>query len=302
MQRSTESGWVMLGDSVKGASHGISGLPNQDAIEMQAGEGGLLPLVLCISDGHGSAKCFRSNIGSHAATFVGTRATHQLIADLTTASLSELKRAAQSQLPREIVKCWRALVADHILKNPFTEEELQILGRTSSPQSRQELDGHKEFFLAYGATLIVVAVLERCAIYLQLGDGDVLVLSASGRLEAPVPIDAELIANETTSLCMPKATSQFRAHFQVFENDPPALIIAATDGYANSFASTSDFHQSGPDLLRLLRRDGAAAVETALPNWLNGYSSEGSGDDVTLGLIWQQVPSPTLTNCEVPHE
>ncbi|MFM7713741.1 MAG: protein phosphatase 2C domain-containing protein, partial [Microcystis sp.] len=56
--------WRCIGESVKGASHVRSGLPNQDAIRWFPESGIGLPLILAVSDGHGSAKSFRSDRGS----------------------------------------------------------------------------------------------------------------------------------------------------------------------------------------------------------------------------------------------
>ena len=59
--------WRVMGETVPGASHLRAGIPNQDAI-MQVRESGRgLPLVVSISDGHGSNKCFRSDRGSRFA-------------------------------------------------------------------------------------------------------------------------------------------------------------------------------------------------------------------------------------------
>ena len=69
----------------------------------------------------------------------------------------------------------------------------------------------------------------------------------------------------------------------------PALIMVSTDGYSNAFASTQGLHQSGTALLRILERSGLETVRDSLPTWLNASSRDGSGDDVSLGIIWRPL-------------
>lgn len=130
-------------------------------------------------------------------------------------------------------------------------------------------------------------------IYLQLGDGAILTVARGGIVDSPIADDPELIANETTSLCMPKAPALFRCRFQPRNPDGPVLIVVCTDGYSNAFASTDGFLQAGSDLLRLLERDGIGSLSASLPGWLQSASREGSGDDVSLGLLW--LPTPRAT-------
>ena len=65
----------------------------------------------------------------------------------------------------------------------------------------------------------------------------------------------------------------------------PALVLAATDGYANSFADDAGFLQVGSDLLAMIRADGLELVSGELARWLSEVSELGSGDDVTVGTI-----------------
>jgi serine/threonine protein phosphatase PrpC len=56
-----------MGETVPGASHLRAGVPNQDAILQVRESGRGLPVVVSVSDGHGSNKCFRSDRGSRFA-------------------------------------------------------------------------------------------------------------------------------------------------------------------------------------------------------------------------------------------
>nr|ALS90004.1 protein phosphatase 2C [uncultured bacterium] len=140
-------------------------------------------------------------------------------------------------------------------------------------------------FRAYGATILTVLVTETFIFYLQLGDGDILLVTDAGQVERPLPKDERLFANETTSLSSENAWPDFRFGFQILEDAPPALILISTDGYANSFISEEAFLKVGTDILKLIRSDGLDEVDRNLETWLAEASHAGSGDDTTLAII-----------------
>ena len=66
----------------------------------------------------------------------------------------------------------------------------------------------------------------------------------------------------------------------------PALLLAATDGYANSFQDDGGFLKVGADLLDILNAAGATYLHTHLADWLTEASQAGSGDDITVGVLY----------------
>jgi len=264
--------WSALGGSVRGASHLRNGLPNQDAREFHDES----PWLLALADGHGSARSFRSDSGAKFAVELANALGPNFPTD---GNPSTVKQWVEHDLPRELVRQWCARVDVGIESEPFSDEQRQILGLKTDNEPRARL--------AYGATLLLVVATDSFIFYLQLGDGDILTVSASGKVTRPLPKDERLIANETTSLCMDKAWNEVRTGFQVIANDPPALILAATDGYANAFRDEASFQQVGTDLLRLLREEGPEFIKDNLENWLNETSDVGSGDDITVGLLYR---------------
>ncbi|MDQ3699739.1 MAG: protein phosphatase 2C domain-containing protein, partial [Chloroflexota bacterium] len=72
--------WRVVGTSVRGASHRRHGLPNQDALRWWPESGLGPPLVLAVADGHGSAKCFRSDVGSRLAVAAAVEVGAALLA------------------------------------------------------------------------------------------------------------------------------------------------------------------------------------------------------------------------------
>ena len=269
--------WRTLKASVRGAAHYRTGLPNQDAVRV-ARFNNDLPLIVAVADGHGSAKCFRSQRGARLAVIVAQQVCAQLF---RLDSLSQIKRWAEEELPKGLVRCWRERVDRLIARQPFTPEELEPLDAAS----RRQVETYPP--LAYGSTLLTVVVAPGFILYLQLGDGDLLTVSAAGEVERPIPKDPRLIANETTSLCSAQAWNEMQVRFQTLAGAPPALILAATDGYANSYRDEAGFQQVARDVWAMLRDDGDAAVKPHLQDWLNEASQHGSGDDITVGIVWR---------------
>ena len=230
-------------------------------------------MVLAVADGHGSARYPRSHAGANIAVEIATRLIDDFLKSQADAgNLSLIKDATEDWLPRTLVRNWTEAVADHLKADPLSQDEYASVGLA---------DG----LVAYGATLLAAAVTERFALYLQLGDGDILTVSDSGVVSRPLSKDDRLLGNETTSLCAPEAWRDFRVSFQLLRQSHPALILLSTDGYPNSFRDESGFLQVGSDLLNMIREHGLTKVNDSLGGWLSDSTHAGSGDDVTLGII-----------------
>jgi serine/threonine protein phosphatase PrpC len=276
------STWRVFGATVRGAAHLRTQLPNQDALcwvpETATGP----PLVLAVADGHGSARCFRSDRGARLAIATAAQVLREDFFRVEAANLSAIKRLAEERLPQRLVHQWRQAVHEDLRHQPFTELEwARLLDKEGSP-GRTAVEANP--WLAYGTTLLTTLVTEAFLLYVQLGDGDLLTVAEDGSVARPFPRDRRLLANETTSLCSPDAWREFRVRFHVL-SQPPALIVLATDGYANSFSSEAGFLQVGTDLLALLRAEGPDKIRDSLTEWLTEASQTGSGDDITLGIL-----------------
>ncbi len=301
--------WEVFECTVKGASHVRAGLPNQDAIVKQTSvsETGSTA-ILAVSDGHGNKKSFRSDQGSRLAVQVMMELLQEFDKHLGgLPNLSIIAGTAGLDLPRKIVQRWQEAVKEHQTANPWTEEEKERL--EAADQQVSEQDCH----LIYGATLLGVLATSRFILYLQLGDGDILVVSDSGEVTRPLPPDDRQFANETLSLCSPGASggkrlpssgsagawTEFRVRIQPLETSSPALILVSTDGYANSFRSEADFLKVGSDLRKMIQEEGIGYVRDNLKEWLSEASKHCSGDDVTLGLIYRaDIARPEDTNSD----
>ena len=273
--------WQTIKASVRGASHCRSGLPNQDAVRVTRCRDDR-GLCLALADGHGSAKSFRSQRGARLAVIVAQQVCGQLF---NLDNPSQIKRWAEDRMPHELVRRWREHVDKLLLRQPFTPQELASLDAVS----RRQVEAQP--YLAYGSTLLAAVVAPAFILYLQLGDGDILTVSTQGNIERPMPRDDRLIANETTSLCSDKAWNEVRISFQTLAGAPPALILVSSDGYANSYRDEASFQQVAQDMWAMLQGEGEAAVKPHLHEWLNDASQQGSGDDISVGLIWRPVHS-----------
>jgi hypothetical protein len=279
--------WRIVGRSVRGAAHERAGTPNQDAIHWLPEAGAGLPLILALADGHGSAKSFRSETGARLAVETAAGVVRDFLR-AQTESLSATKRAAEEWLPGALVRGWREAVAAHLAAHPLSTDELKPPRepRPATAANAQTAPSKSSSSLVvYGTTLLLAAVTESYILYLQLGDGEILNVSAGGEVTKPLPEDARLFANETTSLCTPDAWRDFRVSFQVVSHAPPSLILLSTDGYPNSFLDAPGFLKVGSDILAAIRTKGLDSVNDNLGTWLTESTRAGSGDDATLGLI-----------------
>jgi hypothetical protein len=176
-------------------------------------------------------------------------------------------------------------VRRHRQRQPFTQTELGRLEELRGAGAR--VAALADPLPAYGATLLLAAVTESYALFLQLGDGDILVVSQAGEVTTPIPKDPRLLGNETTSLCAKDAWRDFQVEFGAMNGGGTALIMLSTDGYANSFLDEASFCRVGPDLLARLRQNGSARTRRQLNGWLAESSSRGSGDDITLAILYR---------------
>lgn len=276
--------WQVTGGSIQGFSHIRSGLPNQDSIEWSQGTESGLPLILAVSDGHGSAQSFRSSRGSRLAVDVTIRLLQDLLINqIDQWILSGVKQMAEERLPKDLERAWKEAVEADVAIDPFTDQELARLEEQKGVAARRKVTADSA--MAYGATLLSVLVTDAFILYLQLGDGDILTVSEMGATSRPLPRDERLIANETTSLCLHEAWKEFVVRVVPMAVQPPTLILLSTDGYANSYADDTKFTKIGPDYLELIRSRGLDAVREELTAILSDVSQQASGDDITLGII-----------------
>ena len=267
--------WQVVSATVPGAVHKRNDASNQDALRWWSAEEEKALAVLCVSDGHGGREYRRSDIGARCAVkqaqaLLVNEVIPQVLDGSNLTDLALFKRHLIQQLPKLLVSRWRESIYEHATDNPVQEDERPAQSET--PVER-----------LYGATVLAALLAPEFHLYIQLGDGDILTISADGEItRPPFEVDSHLFANHTTSLCSKEAWRFVRIHFQPIVERPPVFVMLATDGYANSFAEDADFKQVAKDLYAAIQQDGPSAVAGHLPDWLEATSKGGSGDDISV--------------------
>lgn len=275
----------VLAASVRGPTHRRDGLPNQDAMGWW-GPDGRGRVVAAVADGHGSPKSFRSQVGAQLAVAVGVSVGRMLV----TPGTEKLgpRPSDFAAMAADIVGRWTAAVDSHLETVPFRDAELAGVEEHEGRPAREAVT--LDPVLAYGATLLLTVVLEPVAIFLQLGDGDMLAVAPSGHTTRPMPVDSRLFGNETTSLCMREAEHQFRCCTRSLANGEVALLLLATDGLGNAYPDEAALAQVGADLLERISEDGSDTVSGELEPYLTEAANH-SGDDTTLVVVWLGAPN-----------
>jgi hypothetical protein len=279
--------WTALSASVRGASHEKNGQSNQDAVRLKNPSGRDETLLVAIADGHGSTRSFRSHQGSAMAAECALKELTKFIRHLDGAPLSKVRNWARTRWPRALIAAWKATVRADLRANPFTHLEFAAFP-DKPPKLTPGEDLPITAYLAYGATLVTIAITPRYILYSQLGDGDILTVRADGQVERPLPRRHEYMANQTVSLCSHHAAQEFQVRVDPQRGVRPALIMLSTDGYANCFGEDESFFKVGSDFLGYLREQGPTFVRERLEDWLRQSSRDGSGDDITVGLAAHQ--------------
>lgn len=279
--------WKAICRSVRGTAHISNGKPNQDSIRCKidsAGEYG----ILAVADGHGSDKCFRSDLGSKIAVDTAIELLEKIVRQSKGTNHSFIKDLIENKLPDSLASLWKKRVEEDYLAMGFSK-----LKKGENPQyfdanSIKTEMALEEIHIAYGSTLLATIVTGGYVASTQIGDGEILVVWGDGSVERPIPKDERLFANETTSLCSEHAIADFRFFFKRLSVSTPALILLTTDGYVNSFRNEAGFLKVGTDILEILKKEGSEYVEANIEDWLEEASKLGSGDDITLGILYRQ--------------
>ena len=184
--------------------------------------------VVAVADGHGSSKCFRSEIGAVKAieavricltSFIrGTDGIHGSILS----QLAEMRednyievcqevKAMLSVLARKIIDKWFVSVMKDEESNPLQIDER--LGKLDQKYRDRYINDVDYRCHAYGTTLMVVAVCNNFWFGLHIGDGKCVALYKDGTWRLPIPWDDKCEFNTTTSICDDDSLAGFRYWF-----------------------------------------------------------------------------------------
>ncbi|MDW8363120.1 MAG: PP2C family serine/threonine-protein phosphatase [Myxococcales bacterium] len=247
---------MLVQGRVRGARHVREGKPCQDAIRARRSDD---VVALALADGHGTSA--RGDVGAALAV------------DVATAKLIEFADKLGRGSPPERVQAF----AEHPLRVHIVREWVERV--------RGHAGAHLTDLQPYGTTLLFALASPEYLLVGQLGDGDILVVDERGRVSRPIAPDPNCFGDDTASLCQQEASFALRVRA-----DPPPrgelLLLLSTDGYSKSYSTDEIFEAIGPDYLDLMRELGAEAVEKQLPEILEQVSRGGSGDDISLGMLY----------------
>ena len=250
-------------ERVIGANHMRSGKPCQDEVGVCAVAD---TVVVAVADGHGTSK--HADVGARLAVHVALAALVRFAEDLgeRASNFMEIQKYAEHPLRVQIVQEWRTRV-------------------------RAKAGDDETPLLDYGSTILVALSTPDFLLVGQLGDGDILLVGKDRRVEVPLPADPLAFADETPSLCLPKAEHLFRVRVLPTPRQE-TLLLLSTDGYSKSYPTDAAFQQIGPDYLDLVRKDGVSGLN--LRGFLEQVTVQGAGDDIGLALLyWLPLASQT---------
>ncbi len=263
--------WTTLSGSSIGSVHVRDELPLQDAVLTWTDpEGG--HAVVAVADGHGHKLHFRSDTGAALAVVSAVEELRRILPDVAAkadhAAAEELLRTAAEGL----VDTWTAKVRHHLEANPYSEAEL-ALGAGEDP------------LRAYGTTILAAAAVADLVLFLQVGDGDSVLVSAHGEAVRPLPDDPDLDGLHTSSLCQPRPLEALRTAVVDAQVDDVALAFLCTDGFGRPRVDSDGWwRQTGEQLLEFSRSRGLNWIRDQLPDWLAEPAQVG-GDDTTMALL-----------------
>lgn len=266
--------WTTLSGTTIGSVHVRDQLPLQDSV-LTWSDYELGQAVMAVADGHGHKLHFRSDTGSALAVVCAIEELRRILPGLAGFGESADHAAAVdlvSAAGAALVDNWAAKVRHHIEANPYSPAE-EDLGAGADP------------LRAYGSTILATAAVGDMVVFLQIGDGDSVLVSADGQASRPLPEDPDLDGLHTSSLCQPRPVDALRVAVVDARVDDVALIFLCTDGFGRSRVDADGWwRQTGEQLLEFSRNRGLVWVREQLPEWLEEPARIG-GDDTTMALL-----------------
>lgn len=271
-----KAGAEIGGISVRGESHVRSNMPNQDALAHARAEGWSF---LAVADGHGSSRHHRSDRGAAFAVEAAIALLRSCAGDLGSGAAARVIPT----LARDLVAAWRERVEADIRGFPVRE--------------RPGFDSHA----VYGATCLAAAIGPGGALFLQIGDGDMLASGPEGEVGRAIPLDPRLVGPGTFSLCQPDAPDRVHVRFFAAPHplSAPDFVMAATDGLSKSYRDDDLFLAVPRWIRQTLRATPLGDMLRDFEPWLAECSRLGSRDDATVALFSARSPRPEADSSRI---
>lgn len=185
--RGGDAALASFGESALGAAHAAQHLPNQDAFGFLPRDGFGSPAIVVVADGHGSTRSFRSDVGALIAVNTAIRCLWSRIMDTARSPFRERTRGHRAGHHR-------ALAPKYCARGPEAPVHRSGAHELSGAAGRRGRRAPSRWIriIAYGTTLLCVAVTSDRLLFFQLGDGDILTVTKYGGVQRVLPVD-ELI-------------------------------------------------------------------------------------------------------------
>lgn len=177
-------------------------------------------------------------------------------------------------------------------------EKLELRWQQLSPgeqkKRREDYRRRRELYSAFGTTLLGLVVTPERVLAFHIGDGSMVGVRPNPNERSRGPRAARLFADQTlgvttNSLCAEDAWTY--AEWKSWDSDDintyPQLFMLSSDGFETSFVDGGEYHKACCDYYDLLVKGKFERVQDSLGEWLTEVSRAGSGDDVTLVLVYR---------------
>lgn len=294
--------WTPFCESVRGAAHIRKNRPNQDSFWIceggKTGNGMPMPAVVAVSDGHGGDKYIRSESGSELAVGAMRGIASAMARSESYFSpgmgICDVDETAEHVKARLLAQ-WQNAVDFDLKMYPLTDGEKSFLETHCSKADYISVMENNR--VVYGCTFLCAIACNNAVLILQYGDGDILGLYPDGETYDLTAGDPRNCANETLSLCRLTNPAEIR-HKSLVTGQLPVLMTISTDGVKNSFddlhgGKGNCFYKIPTDIMKLLVQNDndISAVRSVLAGELKRITADGSGDDVTLGVLYMRFPT-----------
>jgi serine/threonine protein phosphatase PrpC len=245
---------------------------------------------VAVSDGHSSTTSPYSHVGSQLAVHTACEEVVSFLPNLTkTRNFQQLHDLIQL-LPPKIVRRWKQSVLEQATRLPELQtywvkaDVVDGSGCEYDVGNPASADMH-DIWLHFGCTLLLATITSRWLLIMQIGDGEIVWVDDHSDVSV-LSLGERQIGDATHSLCEPLAASQLAVQLLPLPQDQSPLLLLCTDGYAKSFASVEDFLLAAKDWQRLVY--GGRVPQEQMDAWLDETTERGSGDDVTLALVYRR--------------
>jgi len=226
-------------------------------------------MVMAVADGHGDRRHDLSHRGAALAVEAGVE---EVVQSLSAAASGDPGTTAAPLTARVTDRWARKVLAD-------------AAGTGGGSGGDPEGDPHP-VLTRYGTTLLLAVATRERILLAQLGDGDILMVRPDGRVESPLEKDPALLGSVTHSLSSRNVQECW--HTAEIPGNGGGVLLLATDGLSDSFAGPGEeeFLTFARSLVDRIHEFGIERVAGSLPAWLESFSRQGSGDDITVALAW----------------